>query len=716
MEFSDFSNTLIKRVMYMKLYNSYSNNMVFQQNKDIIIKGMECDGSISALFIDNDDQKIMPKQIIYDGDNFKIVFPCLKASNKEYKLIIQDHKSRIELNHLYIGDVFLSAGQSNMSYSLGCTLNNEKYKKLVTRFPIFGLNILENEITKEGYVNRPANPQEDISNQFIWQRLSEDNVYDYSALSVMLAIKLCKRVNYPIAFVCTSMGGISIDSYLPYEVCKDNPSIYDYLIKTGKFIDNKADYNTFGSANYTQTAGMFNEKIYPLKDMSFKFILWYQGENSCYDFESGKYYYNALTALINSYRVFFKDENLPFIKTGIHSHFYPYGDKFGCLYIQEAIAKVDGKEIYYVPIYDLKDIWLKKNDNNLFYHPIHPINKETISDRYFNIIYQNVYKKKQYYFPYINRFKQQEDKLYLEVKYANKGLKVNEEYFGFTIAADDKIYYSARAIAIAPNIIQLSSKEVKKPCYYTYGLLQYAEFANCQTMDSLPLVQSRSVFEDYKDAAYLFDQVVLSCDYLKLIENNFGFEVGGGTTSLIFSQGDIIKSKVKIRLDSNNKTEGKNSLLITANPKRDSYHYFSVKVNNGLSGLINRFDKFKYLTLDIKASKACEFHGIMFRTQSHIYKFNVVTQKGILSHCKLSNDFCSYSVSLEQCYDGAETPYNTPKEMLNSLHFFEIYFRCDSDVIVNIDNIRLMNTKYIAMDIKEESNINTSIVINKIGD
>jgi len=316
----------------------------------------------------------------------------------------------------------------------------------------------------------------------------------------------------------------------------------------------------------------------------------------------------------------------------------------------------------------------------------------------------------------VNNITTQNGKLYLEIKYAVKGLKINSEYFGFNVAGEDKNYYAAKAVAVKDNLIELSSPEVENPIYYTYGLLQYAEFANCKTIDNLPLVQSRSIFEDYKDSTYLFDQVVFSCDYLKLIENNFGFEVGGGMYSPIFDQGDIFKSKIKIKLDSNNKTEGKSSLLLIANPKRESYHFFSLKVNNGLSGIINRFDKFKYITLDLKADSDCEFHGIVFRTQSHIYKFNIVTDVLNFPYCKLTNEFKSYSISLEQIFDGAEIPVPSTKEILNSIHSFELYFRSNKDVNVNIDNIRLTNNKYINFYKKENSNIDTTIVINKAGE
>ena len=55
-------------------------------------------------------------------------------------------------------------------------------------------------------------------------------------------------------------------------------------------------------------------------------------------------------------------------------------------------------------------------------------------------------------------------------------------------------------------------------------------------------------------------------------------------------------------------------------------------------------------------------------------------------------------------------------QILNSIHSFELYFRSIKEVKVNIDNIRLTNTKYTASSQKENLNIDTSIVINKAGE
>lgn len=697
----------------MIIYNYISNNMIFQQNKNIVIKGSSCSGKICAELI-NESNKIVDKPINIDycNDEFKITFNPKKGSFDSYKLVVWDEEDKITIDNIYIGDVFLTAGQSNMSYSLGCVLKCEKYKELVDDLNIYCLNLLEADITEEGYVNRPSSPLNNTCKKFKWEKVDSNNVYSISALSIMVAIKLAKKLNYPIGFITTAMGGVSIDSYIPYDECLNSPSVLNFLKETDKFIPSLDMYNTYGFANYTQTAGIFNEKIHPLKNLSFKFVLWYQGENSCFNYNSGKYYIEALKLLIASYRRIF-DINLPFIITGITDNYYPYGDRCGYLYIQEALTMVKGNNIYYVPAYDLEDKWLKKSDKDIYYHPIHPINKEPIANRYYKIIYDNIYLNKKFYYPYIKNVEYQDNKVILSIDSCGKGFKINQSYYGFTVATFDKVYYAAKAIALDSNTIELTSPLVSNPCYYTYGLHSYSFLSNCKTVDGYPLTPSRSVFEDYNDSKYLLDHVVMSCDYLNLVENNFGYEVGGGFTTSIYEPGNIIKSKIKISLDKINKTEGNSSLLIKANPKKDSYYYFSVNVNCGLSAIINRFKDFKYLNLDMKSSSKVEFHGILFRKQAGIYKFSPANSNGNLQFINLDQEFKSYSVSLMEYLDGSECPYKVNDE-LDNLYSFELYFRAYEECMVNIDNIRVSNLLSNVISVKIDEVLDTSIVVPSI--
>lgn len=691
----------------MKICNYQSGNMVVQQNKRFSIKGFDASNNLTAKLINTRTNKeILPININNDDQFFILTFAKIKGSFDKYLLEIRDDEETLFIDNIYFGDVFLSAGQSNMSYSLGCVEKCQNYVEIISSYNIYCLNILENDIDENGFINRPAFPKNDISNKYHWQKVNQHNIKDISALSIMFAIKMAQKVNYPIGIICSALGGVSIDSYIPYESCKNNKKIYNYLSKTGKFISSLENYNTFKEANYTQTAGIYNEKIAPLNNLYLKAIIWYQGENSCYDYKSAKYYQYALYELIKTFRKSFNDVNLPIILTEIADTYYMYGDSFGYIYIQEILANIKKKNVFYIPTYDIDTRWLNFKDEELYYHPIHPRNKEKIAKRYCDIIYNNLYLNKKYFYPYIINKKSMDGALYLTINYSTKGLKINANYFGFTIAGKDNIYYSCKAIAINKNTIKLYSDNVKEPLYYTYGIMQYPIYCNCKTIDNLPLIQSRSKMEKISLSTYLLNQVVYSCDYLTIRENNFGYEVGGSFDKNIFEPGEIFKSgKVKISLDKKNKTEGTSSILYETSTSKKTYFYVSIKVNFGLSGCFNHFDMFKYLLVDIKGNEKIEFHGIVFRKAGAVYKLPLTLNSKIVQYVNLNNKFNTYAILLNKYQDGSEGTYDC-NNFLNDIVSFELYFRSKEKVIINIDNIRLTNN---VIDKEIEVNINKKV-------
>ena len=664
----------------MELYNYYSNGMVIEQNMPFVIKGKNANKELKAILINKKTNKqYNPIKIIINDDNtFIVLFDGISGSFIPYMIIFND--SELILDDIYFGDVFLTAGQSNMSYSLGCVEQKEKYKELLKDRHIFVLNILEKNMDENGFINRPFEKQKDIA--FKWNKVTEDNIYSISALSIMFAINMSYNHDYPIGIICSAIGGCSIDTYLPYEICINDKIIYRYLVKTGK-LATKENYNTFGISNYTQTAGLFNEKIAPIIDLNIKAIIWYQGENSAFDFESAIYYKHALTVLIKQYRKLFKDDNLPFIITGIADEYYMYGDSYGYLYIQEVLSQIKLKNTYYVPIFDIYPRWQIKDGNN-FYHPIHPVNKEEIVKRYEKIIENNIYNKEKFYFPYVKKVIEKENKLLLKIDLIGKGFRKNQSFFGFTISSIDNVYYEAKAIAINNDTIELSSRYVDKPLYYTYGLFQYSYLANCKTKDNYPLSISRSKFEDIKKSKYLLNIPILSAKFEKLMLNNFGTEVGGGFDYPLFEKGKIFNNNIIIK----KKKEG---IIAIYKNKNNNYNYFAIKINLAIPGLKQNLSDFKYIVFDLKGNEYVELHGILFQYKQFINKLSLVNKNNTISFTKINDKINSYYISLDDYLDGSEGKYNTTKEMLDNITSVELYFRSFKDATICLNHIYLSN-------------------------
>lgn len=672
--------------MYLKNY--YQDNLVFQQGKEFIVKGGGATASLK-IFLETDNKTIDSSLKINKDGSFKAVFKPLAASNKPFKLIALDNEKRIEISHIYCGDVFLFIGQSNISVPLKLALNKEKYISRLFNNKINYLKIDEREITKEGYIIRPDEPLDDIDKIAVWKTSDDKEIVNYSALGLMFASLLKEKINYPIGIVEVATGGLSIDTFIERSYIINNKNVLQYLKETDKYIEKET---TFGPASYTKMCGVYNEKIAPLLDIKFKSLIYYQGENSASTFERGRAFFDSINLIIDSYRELFHEPDLTFNVLGINDEYYCYGDDYGYQYVTEAISQIEKKNVYIVPLYDIKPEWMIP-DGDFIYHPIHPVNKEIVAKRLCKVVYANLYKNKLLCPPKIVDAKIDKDKIVLNIDCFGSKLKCGS-FEGFFVAGNDNCYQYAEAICSDEKTIVLSSKDVNEPKYYLYGLMQYSYVSNCKAINGLPLLPKRSKCEKMDSKHYLSNQIVLGCDYLYLDENNFGADVGGGFKVPLWEKGDIYRNpKIKLSLNKLDKTQGTSSLFIHATLDKKDFGFFGIKCNLGYSGLHHRLADFPYLNLDIKGSLNISFEGALFRINGKIKKFPLFSKDNSALGLLLSNDWSTYSLDLNYILDGSKGYSPTSKEIISNLSSIEFYFRTNKEkATILIDNLRFSNT------------------------
>ena len=694
----------------MKLNNYYQKNLIFQQGKSFVVKGISATSSLDV-YLKRGNEIIKPELHLNGDGCFNAIFAPLEASNDHYTLIAHDKDESMEISPIYCGDVYLSLGQSNMSLPLKLTEDKDKYLKKAKKHNSAYLVIEDSYIDENDYVYRPDEPLNDINSASKWRNIKED-ASNYSALSYILLSMLDDKVDYPIGIVISANGGLSIDSFLPLEDIKNNKDIKDYLIKTNKYSE-KEEKHSFIS--YTRTSGVYNEKVAPLVDVKFKSIIYYQGENSAYDFASAIYFETAIKILIDSYRDKFKDNDLPFFLMGIADEYYCYGDDYGYPYITEALSNIDKDNVYLVPIYDIKPKWLVK-DGNFINHPIHTSNKEKYTKRLFDIIYRNLYKREKYLPPKVKKVELLSNQVLLEIETFDGKLRKNTSFEGFYVASKEGIYKKAHAIAIDDNHILLSSNLIKDPCYYLYGLYQYSYLANCILNNGLPLLPSRSIKEKM-DRVHYHTNTIFGCDVLRIIENNFGADTGGGFPIKLWDKGDIYPlAHVHTSLNKKDKIEGQASIEVRVKLNKSCFGFFSIKANIGCAGQFHALGVFPYLNIDIKGDKDVSFYGILFRVNGRINKFPIYDIEG---QCiELQNDWRTYSIDLNKILDGSNGITNISKEVINSLSSMELYFRTEKDkTIVLIDNLNLSFKPVINRgNKKEKGHVESSIQLPGIKD
>ena len=221
-------------------------------------------------------------------------------------------KTPVVFNNILIGDVWLCSGQSNMVMPVDSVQ------------PFFGFEGVVNYKAEIAAANYPqiraitvnedfeANPVDTLKYHENWMVCSPQTAGQFSAVAYFFARKLNTTLNVPIGLVISAGSGTSCEAWTSKETIQADP-----LLKA---------YYTGNNVNQ-----LYNGMIYPLRNLSIKGFLWYQGENNRHDDPQSNY--GVLSdALIANWRTLFNQGQLPFYlvqMTPFAENFFntsPWGD------------------------------------------------------------------------------------------------------------------------------------------------------------------------------------------------------------------------------------------------------------------------------------------------------------------------------------------------------------------------------------------------------
>lgn len=664
----------------IKLHGYYQNGALIQRNKPICVTG-RADGSVKCTLKGGEYFAETTAEPTPEGDFAAVLPPCNDIYNSFTLTAENVEKSGEKLVYIvFFGDVILALGQSNMSYCVGAMCNREEILAEAAKSNVRSLDIFEG-FEKDGSIHRPAMPLKDFAKDWKWSNGKSEGIRNSSGVGIQTLLKIWKKRHVPLGIVNTSLGGISIDSYLPREAVERNTAVKTFLVETGKYIPADGEYNIYGGGNYTQMCGMFNEKIAPLLPFSFAAILWYQGENSVSGFKNGLYYAAALEELIRTYKSLFED--IPFIATHIALDYYPYGPD-GYNYINEAIdiAAERGGGISF-PAYDASTRWLHE-DGALYYHPIHPVDKRLIASRFAKILDNRLYGEGKQIPPYIGKQKTCGNDIILTVFPESAKLRKNDCVFGFTIAGADGKFVQAEAEIVACNIVRVFSPYVQSPQEVTYAFARYNDRCNLKTTDGMAVKPYRTKRDDMEKREYFQLNAFGNCDTLFAAEKYFGADLGCIGEPKIWQSGLITRTNsVKIKLV---RADKKKILAVKFCPTNKGYYFFGVSPEINLAGYDAHLERFKYLTVRLKSTaNNTEFHGVLFRTEKgKIYRLTGEDRQKMLDE-----DWKEYTVSLSKFITGDLAEVPAEKTALERANQLEFYFRSKEEGTLYIDWVRL---------------------------
>lgn len=278
----------------VKLPSYYLENMVFQRGKTLVVKGTATtsqrgkvvDPTQLITTISQGKKSASAQAKISKNGDFTCTLPKQKASLKPYSLtILYNETTLLTLKNVYVGNVFIAAGQSNMELNY-----SQYYEGSGNSYNFGGGLITTDDLPKQLSDNNvhfvaSANsskgtdfPLRDVNEQAdTWLEATADNSQHFSYLAQQFAMQLrAAHPNVPIGIIQTAWGGTPI-------------------------------------RRHVQGGDIYANHIAPLEGFHVAGVLWYQGCNDSTNETTALAYESQMTLLINQYREVFDQDDLPFL-------------------------------------------------------------------------------------------------------------------------------------------------------------------------------------------------------------------------------------------------------------------------------------------------------------------------------------------------------------------------------------------------------------------
>lgn len=278
----------------VKFPSYYLENMVFQRGKTLVVKGTATtsqrgkvvDPTQLITTISQGKKSASAQAKISKNGDFTCTLPKQKASLKPYSLtILYNETTLLTLKNVYVGDVFITAGQSNMELNY-----SQYYEGSGNSYNFGGGLITTDDLPKQLSDNNvhfvaSANsskgtdfPLRDVNEQAdTWLEATADNSQHFSYLAQQFAMQLrAAHPNVPIGIIQTAWGGTPI-------------------------------------RRHVQGGDIYANHIAPLEGFHVAGVLWYQGCNDSTNEATALAYESQMTLLINQYREVFDQDDLPFL-------------------------------------------------------------------------------------------------------------------------------------------------------------------------------------------------------------------------------------------------------------------------------------------------------------------------------------------------------------------------------------------------------------------
>lgn len=359
----------------------------------------------------------------------------------------------ITLNDVWLGEVWVCSGQSNMEF----TYNWAKTKDVAADFPTcnqYQLHFFQIPKTTA------LAPQENCDGS--WKDCDSNTVKNFSAVAYFFGKMLNQNLHVPIGLISSNWGGTPAETWTPDSIVKNNPALEEGQKKLKI------------SPWWPVEAGLaYNGMIAPITNFNISGTIWYQGESNVGTYST---YAQLFKDMISSWRKAW-NEDFPFYFVQIAP--FKYGNNENAAYLRQ--AQSEALALPKTGMVITSDLVTDTND-------IHPHDKHDVGYRLAEIALNETYGQKQFdkFSPSYVSSRRDGNKVVIQLNNAAKGLYVKgDKIKDLLIAGKDSVYYPAE-VTLAPNMITVYNKKVSAPAFVKYGF-NNTQMGNLFSKENMPV-------------------------------------------------------------------------------------------------------------------------------------------------------------------------------------------------------------------------------------
>jgi sialate O-acetylesterase len=480
----------------LELYPIYSDGMVVQQNRPIVVRGTAQPGKEISLELRANRGSASSPALAHtrasDSGDWQAEFPARTPEDSPLSLVAKSGQIEKTIKDICVGDVWLCAGQSNMNF-------------LMRPNPPWSEGVLdwENEVRAANdeqlrfftVVPEASHTQQEKA-YGLWRPASPTFAGYLSAVPFYFGKRLRDATAVPVGVIVSALGGTSIREWSDPADVQDSPDDKSALARHAALRKSNVDaverYYAEVAAGYRQASlanmakptyaaaykepykgwrhqpsGLFNAMIRPLDWFPIKGLVWYQGES---DTTKSQVYGERLKQMIKGQRARRNETELPFIIIQLANHDPVARGKdpaaFSNVWAQLRDAQEEAASLPRTALVVTADVGNATN--------IHPRDKKTVGSRAADAalcLCDNSFSPASG--PVLDSLQKESGELRLRFKSLNGGLVIERERAtgsgpDFEIAGSDGVYHPAEAM-LSKNEVVVSSPRVSDPFAVRYA-------------------------------------------------------------------------------------------------------------------------------------------------------------------------------------------------------------------------------------------------------